>query len=163
MFVRRLAGLNKQLSHLVKELLANIERQIRQADRWLEQRQLRRLMLPAFHCILRRRVERTSFSEDGAWGAGLQPGLLKKSGKLQQSLWRASRIDTEGQALDLFLSGHPEWNREPSLLELDFDMLPAVESMRAKDLQFLEMERMKRVRHRNSARIAGIIAAGLKA
>jgi hypothetical protein len=88
---------------------------------------------------------------------------LKKSGKLQQSLWRAPRIDTEGQALDLFLSGHPEWNREPSLLELDFDMLPAVESMRAKDRQLLEMQRMKRVKHRNFTRIAGIIAAGWSA
>ena len=96
-------------------------------------------------------------------GAGLQPGLLKKSGKLQQCLWRASRIAAEGQTLDLFLSGHPEWNRESSLLELDFDMLPAVESTRAKDLQFLEMQRMKRVKHRNFTRIAGIIAAGWEA
>ena len=94
---------------------------------------------------------------------GLQPGPLKKSGKLQQCLWRASRIEAEAQALDLFLSRHPEWNRESSLSELDFDMLPAIESMRAENLQFLEMQRMKRVKHRNSTRIAGIITAGWSA
>jgi len=101
----------------------------------------------------------------GGWyvGAGLQPGLLKKSGKLQQCLWRASRIETEGQTLDSFLLGHPEWNGKSSLLELDFDMMPAIESMRAKDIQLLETQRMKRVIHRNSTRIAGIIPAGWSA
>lgn len=49
------------------------------------------------------------------------------------------------------------------MLELDFEMLPAIEPMRAEDIQFLLVERMERVEHRNFTRIAGIIAAGLSA
>ena len=73
MFARGPARLKEQLSQLVNELLANIERQIRPADGWLEQRQLGRVMLSRFHGILRRQVERTSSSEDGAWARDYNP------------------------------------------------------------------------------------------
>ncbi len=73
-------------------------------------------------------------------GAGLQPGLLKKSGKLQQCLWRATRIKAEGQALDWLLSGHPEGNGESSKLELAFDMRTADESCREADDRLDEIE-----------------------
>jgi hypothetical protein len=85
---------------------------------------------------------------------------LQKLGKFQQGFVRGLRIDPEGQAFDAIPLGHPEWNSQSSLLELDFEVLPALESTRAKDLQFLEMQRMKRVKHRDFTRIAGIIAVG---
>lgn len=113
--------------------------------------------------MLLRRVERISSWEDGLNAEELQPGLLQKLGEFQQGLPRALRIDPEGQSFDAIPLGHPERNRESLLLKLDLDMLPAIEPMRAKDLQFLEMQRMKRIKHRNSTRIAGIIAAGLSA
>jgi hypothetical protein len=152
--------LHEQAGQLVDEVPLSVERHLRPAEGWLKQRQLSGVKLSAFHGILRRRVERISSSEDGPNAGELQPGLLQKLGEFQQGLARALRIDPEGQAFDAISLGHPEWNSKSSLLELDFEMLPAVESTRAKDLQFLEMQRMKRVKHRNFTRIAGIIAAG---
>lgn len=163
LFAHGLARLDEQLTQLVNEFLANIEWQIRHADGGLEQRALGRVMLPALHGILRREVERIFSSEDGASDAGLQPGLLKKPGKLQQRRLPAVRIDAKGQAFNLFLLGHPKWNGESSLPELEFDMWAAVEPMGPKDLPFLEIERMERIIHRNFALIAGIIAVGSKA
>ena len=59
--------------------------------------------------------------------------------------------------------GHPEWNGKSSLLAQDFDTMPAIESMRAKDMHLLQMQRMKEVVHRIATRIAGIIPAGWSA
>jgi len=70
------------------------------------------------------------------------------------------RIEAESQALDSFPLGHPEWNGKSSLLELDFDMMPTIESMRAKDMHLLQKQGMKGIIHRNATRIAGIIPAG---
>jgi len=88
---------------------------------------------------------------------------LQKLGKFQQGFARGLWIDAEGQAFDAIPLSHPEWNSQSSLLELDFEVLPALKSAGAKDLQFLEMQRVKRVKHRNSTRIAGIIAGGSSA
>ena len=104
----------------------------------------------------------TTSSEDRAPGARLQAGLLKKFGELQQGLARTAWIDAEGQARDAFLVDHPEWNGESPQGELDFDMLTAVEVMRPKNLQFLPILRVEWIVHRNSARIASIIPAGLE-
>lgn len=93
----------------------------------------------------------------------LQGGLLQQFSELQQGFARAARIDAERQTFDAMPLGHPKRNGKSSMLELDFEMLPAIEPMRAEDIQFLLMERMEGVEHRNFTRIAGIIAAGLSA
>ena len=159
----RVSDLDEQSSELIHERLLRVARQIRPAESWLEPRRLCAVMLPAFHVILRRRVERTSSSEDGAKAVELQPGLIQQLRETQQGLGRAMRINAEGQAFHVLQLRHPQRNGEPSTLELDFDMHPAIEPMRSKDVQFLEKQWMKRIKHRNFTRIAGIIAAGLSA
>jgi hypothetical protein len=82
---------------------------------------------------------------------------------LQQGVEGAPWINTECQCFDAFWLGHPARNAEPSMLELDFDILSTIESMQPKDLQFLLIQGVERIENRNSTRIAGIIPAGWEA
>ena len=93
----------------------------------------------------------------------LQPGGAEQLRELPECPERDAGRFVEGQCLDDVGLGHPLWDGDAELVELEFEAGLAPGVMGPKDRQFPSDEGVQWILDRRRAQIASIIAAALSA